>query len=768
MIIMKKLFFISLLTLIVASCHPVNEHFEASPHDLRFSKLASSWDEGVPLGNGLLGELIWQKNGTLHFSLDRSDLWDLRPMKHLQGPDFRYKWVCDQWVHNTYENVQKKFDVPYDQRPAPSKIPAGALEFNLPGHPSVTSVHLFTQQALCEVKWNNGARLLSFVEADQPVGWFRFEGMGDSVSIRLIHPPYNLKGKAAADNPVTGQDLRRLGYAKGKMIRKDHSITYDQRGWGGFHYQINVQWKTRKGVTEGCWSVSAHYPGKPQKKAKETVSKQFKRRFFMALQDHIKWWDHYWSASSVRLPDTILEKQYYLEMYKFGSAAHKDTPPISLQAVWTADNGKLPPWKGDYHHDLNTELSYWPAYKGNQLDEEEGFLNWLWQRKPIFEKYTRTYFGTDGLNMPGVTTLTGEPMGGWIQYSLGPTVAAWIGQHFYLHWRYSMDRKFLKERAYPWIKAVAVYLDQISVKGKNEKRKLPLSSSPEIHNNSREAWFDHTTNFDLALIRFTYLKAAELAGALGKEKEAGKWKDILSQWPDFTVSDTFGLLVAPGEPLRVSHRHFSHLLAIHPLGLIDWSKGKKDRQIITNSLSYLDSLGTDWWCGYSYSWLGNIKARAMDGKGAAEALRTFATCFCLPNSFHVNGDQSGTGKSKFTYRPFTLEGNFAFASGIQEMLLQSHTGLIKIFPAIPKEWKNVSFRSLRAEGAFLVSAERKTGNMVRVEVESERGGLLNLDNPFTGAAVVVNGTKIADSLLQQPVIKIEMKPGQTIVLTRKK
>ena len=86
-----------------------------------------------------------------------------------------------------------------------------------------------------------------------------------------------------------------------------------------------------------------------------------------------------------------------------------------------------------------------------------------------------------------------------------------------------------------------------------------------------------------------------------------------------------------------------------------------------------------------------MKARAFDGDGAARELRTFAECFCLRNTFHANGDQTKTGKSRFTYRPFTLEGNFAFAAGIQEMLLQSHTGIIRVFPAIPSDWSNVSF-----------------------------------------------------------------------------
>ena len=98
-------------------------------------------------------------------------------------------------------------------------------------------------------------------------------------------------------------------------------------------------------------------------------------------------------------------------MYKFGSASRSYSSPISLQAVWTADNGLLPPWKGDYHHDLNTQLSYWPAYTGNHLDEGLGYINTLWNQRDTYKEYTRTYFGTEGMNVPGVCTLDGKPLG---------------------------------------------------------------------------------------------------------------------------------------------------------------------------------------------------------------------------------------------------------------------------------------------------------------------------------------------------------------------
>jgi alpha-L-fucosidase 2 len=354
-------------------------------------------------------------------------------------------------------------------------------------------------------------------------------------------------------------------------------------------------------------------------------------------------------------------------------------------------------------------------------------------------------------------------MGGWIQYSLGQTVGAWLTHHFYLHWQYTRDRDFLESRAYPWIRDVAVFLDEISISQSDGTRKLLMSSSPEIYNNSANAWFEETTNFDLALIRWTYLKAAELALELDLDDEAKKWEQILSEWPELTVDSESGFMFAPGFPYNESHRHFSHLMGFHPLGLVDFSNGEADKAVIVHTLENLEKQGSDYWTGYSFSWQGNLYARAFDGENAARVLRIFAKCFCLKNSFHVNGDQCKAGYSTMTYRPFTLEGNFAFASGIQEMLIQSHTGVVKLFPAIPSKWDDVSFDNLRAYGAFLVSAQRKDGVVVHIEISSETGGELRLKNPFSGADFKSNH----DYEVMDGIIHIDIEKDKSVFLTNR-
>jgi alpha-L-fucosidase 2 len=731
--------------------------------NLHFNALATSWDEGIPLGNGLIGALVWQKGGHLRFSLDRSDLWDLRPVKEFERPEFRYSWVRDQVLKRDYKAVQNLFDQPYDRDPAPTKIPAGALEFDISALGEVASVELSLVDAVCTVKWKNGARLTTFIHAGRSLGWFHFENLPAMLKPTLVPPPYGTAhdSMTTAVNSLNTSDLQRLGYAAPEVKYQETSSSFHQECYGGLSYDVSVRWIQLNSRTfDGVWSVSSRgSPYSSAMSADRMTASAIARSYSSEFKSHAEWWKSYWSRSSVSLPDPVLERQWYLEMYKFGAAARKGSPPITLQAVWTADNGKLPPWKGDYHNDLNTELSYWPSYVGNHLEEERSFLDWLWQNKPEFLQYTRTFFGTSGLNVPGVCTLTGQPMGGWIQYSFSPTMSAWLAQHFYWHWRYSMDREFLETRAYPWIKAVATHLDELSFKGADGKRKLPLSSSPEINDNDITAWFQETTNYDLALIRNLYASAAELAEELGKNAEAQKWKTILSQWPQLSVSENDGrLLVAPGIPLKESHRHFSHLMAIYPLGIVDWGNGDADRRTIQSSIAELKRLGPDWWCGYSYSWFGCLAACARDGETAAEALRTFATCFCLPNSFHVNGDQSGTGKSRMTYRPFTLEGNFAFAQGIHQMLLQNNNRVIRIFPAVPEGWGNISFSHLRAEGAFLISARKEKGKTVEVDVYPEQGGLLRLENPFGVQKYTVEGipmreVKTFDNVLDVRTVK---------------
>ncbi len=722
---------------------PLRPQFLPNPsHNLRFETPVTVWDEALPLGNGLLGALVWGDGSPLKISLDRTDLWDLRPVPQYRSEDYSYERMRE-WVRDgRLDDLHRLYDDPYGNA-GPTKIPAGRIELSIEGLEPFHQTWLDLANAAAAVEWQGGARAMVMVHATRQVGIVEIVGTENPI-VNLIPPAFGGEvDDPAGPGKISPGDLASLGYEPPEVTSGDDFSAYTQKGWKGFFFAVAVVWQRIGDSWLAAWSIATHKETpKPLDLAMQRCRNALRTDFNRISWAHIEWWRNYWSESWIDVPNPIVERQWMLDNYKFGAATRKDTPPITLQGPWTADNGKIPPWKGDYHHDLNTELSYWPAYSGNHIDGAKGFVNWLWKTRRASKTWTKRFFGLEGLNVPMTADLRGRQIGGWHQYTHSATTGAWLAHHFYLHWRYTMDQKFLTERAWPYLREVAVFLEAVTEKQENGLRTLPLSSSPEINDNRLEAWFPSITNYDLALIRWLFGAAAELAAEVGEEAEAEKWRGVLVEMPKLAKDSEDGrLLVAEGIPLHASHRHFSHLMAIHPLGLIQRENGEEDQQTIRAALEEMKTLGTDWWTGYSFAWQASIAARAGDGAAAERALEIFSTAFCLRNSFHCNGDQSEYGLSKFRYRPFTLEGNFAAAAALQEMLLQSYSGVVRLFPAIPESWRDVSFRTLRTDGALLVSATRKEGVVTRVEIfpgfEGEQVRKVRLADPFGGAEFVV-------------------------------
>jgi len=129
-----------------------------------------------------------------------------------------------------------------------------------------------------------------------------------------------------------------------------------------------------------------------------------------------------------------------------------------------------------------------------------------------------------------------------------------------------------------------------------------------------------------------------------------------------------------------------------------------------------------------------------DAEAAVRNLDIYASAFVLRNGFHANGDQTKSGFSDFTYRPFTLEGNFLAMAAVQEMLLQSWSahpgtndpGVIRLFPAAPWRWHDASFRDLRAEGGHRVSARRENNATTWFRIVAGSKGTLTIRDNFGG------------------------------------
>lgn len=701
------------------------------------------WDEAIPLGNGLTGGLLWGEGNEIRLSLDRGDLWDNRAHPGYITRGFNYETVKRMALAGQTDSLNKQYARANDY---PSKLPGCRLVITLPENEKAESFHLDMKKGSGSVSLENG-RIECFFSAVRPVALMKITG-----SVKDIH--------LVSNNAVT-----KLGN-KPAIIEKDKTGTWlIQDAALDFRYVFCVLKKqignnTLLAISTSTSSEADDPLVQARNQAKDALSSGYNSHY----REHVKWWAGFWSKSSVSIPDSIIQRHYNLVQYYYGSASRQGAPPMPLQGVWTADTGNLPPWHGDYHHDLNTQLTYWAYLTSNRFEQGLSFLDFMWSLKPVHETFASDFFGTSGYVVPGVMALDGKPMGAWFQYTLSPTMGAWVAQSFYWHWRYTMDQKFLRERAYPYCYGIAEALAGLMNPDENGKLKLPLSSSPEIHNNNQKAWLTPNSNFDLSLIRWIFGANAEMAEALGNQNDADHWKDLLVKMDDLAVEGEDGpLLVSPDEPLNESHRHFSHLMAIHPLGTLNIEGSDRDRKIIDASLIQIDSLGSKFWCGYSFSWMACMRARAGQAAKALENIKNYMDC-TLRNGFHVNGPQSRKELSDyFKMRAFTLEGNFAASQAVHEMLLQSWGGLIRIFPAMPGEWRDASFRQFRAEGGFIVDAERKGGKTVMVNITATVDNSLRIRNPFGSQEFESNITqgKTGNEL------SCYMNKGQTLRLSLK-
>jgi hypothetical protein len=243
------------------------------------------------------------------------------------------------------------------------------------------------------------------------------------------------------------------------------------------------------------------------------------------------------------------------------------------------------------------------------------------------------------------------------------------------------------------------YYRHLLAKGADGKLHLPETSSPEYG-------VQPDSNYDLALLRWgCRTLIAECERLKIADPLLPEWKNILATLTDYPTGPD-GLMIGRDKPLAKSHRHYSHLLMIYPLYTINWDQ-PENRNLITKSL--------DHWIGFEgalkgYSFTGSSSICASIGRRdqAVQLLNAFLDRYPRPNTMYLEGSP-------------VIETPLSAAQCVQDLLLQSWGGTIRIFPGVPDSWKDMVFHNLRAEGAFLVSAARKDGKTQFVRIKSLAG-----------------------------------------------
>ena len=747
----------------------MNRYLPSKEHDLYFKKAIARWDEAIPLGAGLTGALIWGDGAPLRFSLDRGDLWDNRPAEIVMSPEYTYAELIRLVGEGKHDEVQQRFDDVY-REPTPTKIPAGRMTVCFGGTADRTESRLSLAKAEATVTLTYGddtATVKSFMHAEHKYGFLRVEGMAPSVALM----PHDFTPKEDADksvNALSTASLHQLGYPAVEWMTVGNVQVALQRTAEELEFALMLATREQNGATEAVYYVASNRDGDNWlTDAAAMMEAALDRGYAADIVDHCVWWDGFWSKSRLTLPDKFIEKNWYITNYLLASCSRKGCPPMPLQGVWTADEGKLPPWKGDYHGDLNTQFSYYNFLKSDHLEEGESFLDFMWSLNDKARSFAKSFFDADGLCLPSVFAFDGTSLGGWIMYCTTITNQIWQAHIFYMYYKYTADETFLRERLYPYLKGTEGVVRRHLSPDENGKLTLPLTSSPELHDNTPNAWLNGISNYDLALVRFLYEALSEFAPTVCPD-DLDTWREIYAQLPDYAIDEKKGFKINEEENLEESHRHFSHLMMVYPLNQCWYNRSEREKKLIDDSIYNLEFYGRGQWVGFSFTWMAQLYAKAGNGEGAAYQLNDFFRHICGPNGFHLNGDFRNTGITAMHYRPFTLESNMNAADAIQEMLMQCYDGVVRVFPAIPATWREdgCAFEGLLSFGGVKVSAAIEEERVTFVELNPKKDAVCRVYDPFGNGTATLTVSGVSQTVTAEDgVFTLSMVGAQTYRLT---
>lgn len=708
-------------------------------YNLDFKGKIKNWDEGLPLGNGEIGNLVYGENN-LVFALDRSDLWDLAPAPETLEPGFNYKNMV-ALVKDDSESAWKEFLRLFDgcyNHETPTKINAGKIVFDFDCNDAKFFLDIYSGIARIT---NKNFEIETFVNADTRFGVLR---CNKPITYNLNFPNYY---KTLGYSPLMKASLGSVELSYHKM-RDGKTFGIAIREECGAEDDVIIKYYV--------------FNGKTEKEAFDTVQSVFDSGKSYAEYKYLQKsrWRKFWQASEIRLPDKNLERVYYLSYYLFGSGNVKGGYPMPLQGLWTRCDGDLPPWKGDYHHDLNTQFTYVSYLKANHLEQGKVFVDYLWRYREKFKKFTHDFYGVNGLLVPAVSTIDGEPLGGWPMYALSPTMSIWLAKSFDDYYRYTADRKFFAEKCYPFFFDVCTAITELLIE-KDGKFYLPLSSSPEYGDCSKNAFMEFSNN-DVHLLRYLYGKMIEYSKISGKP--FSEYEEILSKIDKPYVDSDEIFKLNKTDNIEKSHRHHSNLLTIYPLRTTTCENGKNQKQIEQNLLK-LEQLGYGYWVGYSFPWFAALSTCGYFGNRALFALQTFCKGFVSQNGFHLNGDYKEYGIVSAHYRPFTLEANYLFCDAVQELLLQDGEGFLNVFPCIPDEWKEkkISFKKLLCQNNVEVSAVYNHEKITRFEIVTNKALRVDIKNNFGREKLIFSDGQMILSR-QGEIFSINFKKGKTALI----
>ncbi len=414
--------------------------------------------------------------------------------------------------------------------------------------------------------------------------------------------------------------------------------------------------------------------------------------------------------------------------YLLISSSRPGCLPANLQGLW--NNVNNPPWQSDYHSDVNVQMNYWLAQPTHLAECFEPYAEWLWSILPVRREATQEEFGTTR----GWMTRSENGIFGGATYHWVPGDAAWLAQNIWDQYAFTQDAQYLRTRAYPMIKELCEFWEEYLIERPDGTLVSPKSQSPEHGPWAEGNSYEQELVYDLFS---NYIEASEALGVDREYREKvasmrarllgpqiGKWGQLQEWAEDIDSPDD-------------THRHLSHMIAVYP--------GRQITALNTPQLAEaarvsLNARG-DGGAGWCLPWKAALWARLGDGDRAYRLLKK--KMYLVDASIR---DGAYPNLLNVVWGYFQIEGNFGYAAGFCEMLLQSHEGVVHLLPALPKAWPAGKVTGLVARGNYEVDMEWKNGELTAATIRSKTGKI---------PKIRISGGEIIDDLSTEPRVQLQ-------------